>query len=189
MLLVNTRTKWFAENKPAKFGSAPFSIPPRTKSHSTLFVFAIFIVLTGCDAKTNQGQFELDLFSSIFFGDISVTQGESTSATVLINRHVNKSRFSQNINMSLIDPPGWLSYKIKENPVKGTTSAIKFDIGQDAKPGIYRLVLYGVGNANNSVIEDSITFHLIVEKAKHDKDATNASFIIRKKLFSLLKLG
>jgi len=188
MLLAVTGNIGFAVNKPAKAGSAPFSLPRRIKSHSTLFVFAFFIVLTGCDSTTNQGQFELDLFSSIFFGDISITQGESASATVLINRHVNKSKFSHNINMSLIDPPGWLSYKIKENPVRGTTSAIKFDIDQDAKPGIYRLVLYGVGNAKNTVIEDSVTFHLVVEKAKQDKGANNASFDIRKELFSLLKL-
>jgi len=181
MLLPDSKrqNKCIADKIPANTRITPLSC---------FFVFIFFIVLTGCDSTTNQGQFELDLFSSVF-GDISITQGESTTATVLINRKVDNSEFSHNINMSLIDPPSWLSYRIKENPVKGTTIAIKFEIEQDAKPGIYRLVLYGVGDTKNTVISDSVTFHLVVKEAKHKQEATNANFDIRKKLFSLLKLG
>ena len=188
MRLPETENKWFAKNKPAKAGYAPFLIPRKFKSFSCIFIFSFFTLLTGCNSTTGQGQFELDLFSSVF-GDISITQGESTTTTVLIDRNVENSEFSYNINMSLIDPPKWLSYKIRENPVKGTKISIQFDIGRDAKPGIYRLVLHGAGDTKNTVIEDSVTFHLRVKKAVYKQEEINVNFDLRKKLFSLLKPG
>jgi len=176
-----------AGKTPSKTKNKLFLIPFRFRTLSIFFIIIVSLALAACNSDEDQGQFELDLFVSVF-GDISVTQGESATATVLIDRDVDAEKFSSNISISIIDPPTWLSYNIADNPVIGTSSAIKFDIGQDARPGIYRFVLHGVGNVNNTVIEDNVTFHILVKEAPQNKGADNSFLKIKHKILSLLKL-
>ena len=154
-----------------------------------IFLFSFIFLLLGCNSSAKQGRFELNLLSSVF-GDISISQGKTGTAVVAINRNVDSSKFAPTIDMRLIDPPSWLAYQFEKNPVEGNTSTIKLDIGKDAKPGIYRLILHGTGNTPETVIEDSVTFHLVIEKSKSDssENPNSAMIKLKEKVLALLNL-
>jgi hypothetical protein len=152
-----------------------------------IFFLVSHILLTGCYSDTSQGRFELEMHSSFLFGDISIPQGKSGEATVAINRKIERTEYQPDINMSLIDPPSWLNYSIENNPVSGDSSSIKLDIAGNATPGIYRLVLYGVGDKAGRIVDDSVTFHLVVEQAEDHDNTRKTGLNIREKLFSLFK--
>lgn len=182
-------------NNQGKYKSACL-IPQRLKTRldvrlNTILLVLLFslcaISISGCNADANQGRFELSLLSSVF-GDISIPQGKAGTAVVSINRSVESSKYSSNIDMSLIDPPSWLNYTFDENPASGNMSTIRLNIDNDAKPGIYRLILYGAGNTTGKLVEDSVTFHLVIEKVQPDASLTNSSVSLKNKLMSFLNI-
>jgi len=140
----------------------PNRTPTKTAHHFLFFSF--LVLLSGCESNDNAGRFELNLLSSVF-DDISINQGETSKTMVSIDREIEPLKFDPTIDMSLIDPPDWLRYTFEKNPVKGNTSTMSIDIDKQASPGIYRLVLQGVGYHSGKRIEDSVTFHLVVKKS------------------------
>lgn len=174
--------------------SHQFIIAPLTGTAKYIFLLSFIFLLFGCNSNENPGRFELSLLTSLF-GDISIGQGKTGMAIVSINRNAGSLEFVPTIDMSLIDPPSWLSYKFEKNPVKGSSSTISIDIGEDAKPGIYRIILRGVGNTGGTLIEDNVTFHLVVKKSgSNDNNRSNNAMIRIKNtllntMFALLNIN
>lgn len=167
--------------------SRQFINAPLSGAAKYIFLLSFFLLLFGCNSNENPGRFELSLLTSLL-GDISIDQGKTGMAIVSINRNVGSLKFVPTIDMSLIDPPSWLSYKFEKNPVKGSSSTISIDIGEDAKPGIYRIILRGVGHTGGTLIEDNVTFHLVVEESESNNNnrSNNAVIRIKNKLFTTL---
>ena len=138
----------------------------------TVLIF-VCLTLPACSTN-NQGKFELELISTVF-GEIDIIQGETTIATVAINRNVTSSEYTPDINLSLLDPPEWLHYTLDDNPSDGDINLLKLMITKETTPGIYRLILHGAGNMAGQLVEDSVTFHIVVKAAQLNSNANNGN--------------
>lgn len=131
-------------------------------------ILLIFGLLAGCGNKQPSSRFELDLKSSVF-GDIIIEQGGSNHSQLVIDRSITKKPFAEAIELSLIDPPEWLSYRFENNPAAANEEILTMNASSNAQPGIYRMQLLGVGTRGEHTVSDSFTFHIKIAAPASDE--------------------